>query len=88
MLNIMVMVMKVKDLNKLGDELKKSGRGDKLRVIADSDDGRALSRMVDAATVERAAKSGDTDALRGILAQVLSTDEGKRLAEQLKKAME
>ena len=37
---------------------------------------------------ERAAKSGDTAALKNILSQVLSTDEGKRLAEKLKKAME
>lgn len=84
----MGMVMVLKDLNKLSSELNSGRRGESLRRLADSDDGRALSRMVDAAAVERAAKNGDTDALRDILAQVLSTDEGKRLAQQLKKAME
>ena len=44
--------------------------------------------MVDQDKLERAAKSGDTAALKDILSQVLSTDEGKRLAEKLKKAME
>ncbi|MDD5902012.1 MAG: hypothetical protein PUC58_01410 [Oscillospiraceae bacterium] len=78
----------MKDLEKLGAELNKSGKGEKLKSIADSAEGKAISRMVDSARVEQAAKSGDTAALRDILSQVLSTDEGKRLAEKLKKAME
>lgn len=78
----------MKDLEKLGAELSKSGKGEKLKSIADSAEGKAISRMVDPARVEQAAKSGDTAALRDILSQVLSTDEGKRLAEKLKKAME
>ena len=78
----------MKDLEKLGAELNKSGKGEKLKGIGDSAEGKAISRMVDSARVEQAAKSGDTAALRDILSQVLSTDEGKRLAEKLKKAME
>ena len=78
----------MKDLEKLGAELNKSGKGEKLKSIADSAEGKAISRMVDSARVEQAAKSGDTAVLRDILSQVLSTDEGKRLAEKLKKAME
>ena len=78
----------MKDLEKLGAELSKSGKGEKLKSIADSAEGKAISRMVDSARVEQAAKSGDTAALKDILSQVLSTDEGKRLAEKLKKAME
>ena len=78
----------MKDLEKLGAELNKSGKGEKLKSIADSAEGKAISRMVDSARVEQAAKSGDTAALRDILSQVLSTDEGKRLAEKLKKAIE
>ena len=50
-------------------------------------DGRKLEGMLDVAEVERAAQSGDQAALRQILTRVLSTDEGKRLAEQLKKVM-
>ena len=78
----------MKDLEKLGEELKKSGKGDRLKSVAESDEGRAIGRMVNAAEVERAAKSGDAEALRSILGQVLATDEGRRLAEKLKKAME
>lgn len=78
----------MKDLERLGEELVKSGKSEKLKSIADSDEGRAIGRMVDAASVEKAAKSGDMEALRGILTQVLNTDEGKKLAEKLKKAME
>lgn len=80
--------MKAKDLDKLGEELSKGEKGSRLRSIADSDDGRAISRMVNTGEIEKAAKTGDTEALRGILSQVLSTDEGRRLAEALKKAME
>lgn len=78
----------MKDLERLGEELNRSGKGEKLKSLADSAEGRAISRMVDQSRVEQAAKSGDTAALRDILSQVLSTDEGKRLAEKLKKAME
>ena len=80
--------MNAKDLDRLGEELSKGEKGSRLRSIADSDDGKAISRMVDAGEIERAAKSGDTDALKGILSQVLNTDEGRRLAQALKKAME
>lgn len=76
------------DLEKLGEELRASGKGERLKSIAESDDGKALGRMLDPQKVELAAKSGDTAALKSILSQVMSTDEGKRLAERLKKAME
>ena len=76
------------DLEKLGEQLSKSGKSDKLKSLADSADGKAVSRMVVSEAVQKAAKSGDMAALQNILRGVLSTDEGKRLAESLKKAME
>ncbi len=78
----------MKDIEKLGEELKKSGRSDTLMKLAQSPDGRAVSRLVDADAVGRAAKSGDMAALQDILRGVLSTDEGRRLAEGLRKAMQ
>lgn len=78
----------MKDIEKLGEELRKSGRSDALMKLAQSPDGKAVSRLVDADDLGRAAKSGDTDALRDILRGVLSTDEGRRLAENLRKAMQ
>lgn len=77
----------MRDLERIGAQLEKSGKKDKLKSIAESADGVAVSRMLDPAEVERAAKSGDGDALKSILASVLGTDEGKRLAESLKNAM-
>ncbi len=76
------------ELEKLGRELEKSGKRDELKRLADSADGRAVSRLVDADKVGKAAKSGDMAALQEILRGVLSTDEGRRLAESLQKAMQ
>lgn len=78
----------MKDLERLGEELSRSGKGERLKSLADTAEGKAVSRMVDQEKLGQAAKSGDTAALKDILSQVLSTDEGKRLAEKLKKAME
>lgn len=76
------------DLERVNAEIEKCGKKDRLKSLADSAEGRAVSRMLDPAAVEKAAKSGDTAALQSILSDVLSTDEGKRLAERLKKAMQ
>ena len=76
------------DLERVNAEIEKSGKKDRLKSLADSAEGRAVSRMLDPAAVEKAAKRGDTAALQSILSDVLSTDEGKRLAERLKKAMQ
>ena len=73
------------DLERVNAEIEKSGKKDRLKSLADSAEGRAVSRMLDPAAVEKAAKSGDTAALQSILSDVLSTDEGKRLAERLTK---
>ena len=78
----------MRDLESVGRELERMGKTQKLKSIAESADGQKIGRMLDPKAVEKAAKSGDTDALRGILGQVLSTDEGRRLAESLRKAME
>ena len=59
-----------------------------LKAAAQSAAGQKLMQRVDSAAVERAAKSGDTEALKNILSQVLSSPEGRALAEQVQKAME
>ena len=38
----------MKDLERLGSELKKSGKSDALMKLAESADGKAVSRLVDA----------------------------------------
>lgn len=68
-------------------ELQNSPKGESLRALAESEEGRRLSSMLDAQAVESAAKSGDTQALKSILSQVLSTKEGQSLAKKLAQAM-
>ena len=69
-------------------KLEQTGKMNRLKAIAESNDGKALADALDAKKVEQAARSGDTAALKAILSQVLSTDEGKRLAEKVKDAMQ
>lgn len=78
----------MKDLESIGKLLQQSGKAPELRSIADSPEGRRLSGMLDAGQVEQAAKSGDMEALRGILQQVLSTEDGRALAKKLGSIME
>lgn len=75
------------DLERINAEIERSGKKDRLKSLAADADGLAVSRMLDPAAVEKAVKSGDTDTLKNMLSGVLSTDEGKRLAEKLKNAM-
>ena len=75
------------DIEKITGELEKNGKAEKLRELADSDDCRALGAMLDAAAVAKAASSGDGEAIKGILRQVLSTEEGKRIAQKISEAM-
>lgn len=77
----------MQSIEELGRELERQGKGDKIRALAESSDGRRITEMLDADAVANAAKSGDGAALQKLLTQVLSTDEGKRLAENVKKMM-
>ena len=58
------------------------------KALAETDDVQRLSKMVDSAAVEKAAKTGDGDALKAILSQVLSTAEGQRLAQSVQQMMQ
>jgi len=75
-------------LEDIGRELERRGKTDKLKQLADSEDGVKLGKMLDPKAIEAAARNGDSAALSGILSQVLSTAEGKRLAESLKALMQ
>ena len=73
----------MQDLEKLGEELLRSGKGDALRQAAASKEGKALEKKLDPAAVERAARSGDPEQLKALLQSVLATEEGRALAEKL-----
>lgn len=79
--------MNLKDIEALGKRLMQSGRGEDIKRLADTEDGMAISRMVDAEALGRAASRGDLEALKGIVSQVLSSSEGKRLAESIEEMM-
>jgi hypothetical protein len=78
----------MRDIESMGKELLKGADTQKLKAIAVSENGKKISQMVDQGELERAAKTGDTAALQRILHQVLSTNEGKQLADQLSKAVQ
>ena len=78
----------MQNLESIGRELERRGKTEDLKKLAESADGQKLSRMLDGDAVEQAAKNGDSDALRSILSNVLSTQEGKRLAESIQKLMQ
>lgn len=77
----------MKSFEELGRELERRGKTEDIKRIAESEDGQKLGRMVDAGDVERAAKAGDSAALQEMLRRVLSTDEGRRLAENVRRMM-
>ena len=78
----------MKDLDALKQELARDGRLKRLQAIADSTDGQRFADALDAQKIEQAARTGDTELLRQILTQVLSTDAGQRLAGNVKDAMQ
>lgn len=78
----------MRDLDGIVKELQRGGRGGRLEKLGDTADGKKLESMVDAQALERAMKSGDAAALKGMLSSLLATPEGRRLAGEVKKVME
>lgn len=74
-------------LKKSAVSSKTPARPPELRRLAESEDGRALNAMFDAAALARAVSNGDQNAIQGVLRQVLNTEEGRRIAKQLSDAM-
>lgn len=72
----------------LGKELERRGKTEEVKRLAESPEGQKLAGMIDPAQIEQAARSGDSEALRQMLSSVLSTQEGRRLAESVRKMME
>ena len=75
-------------LDALKQELARDGRLQRLQAIADSTDGQRFADALDAQKIEQAARTGDTELLRQILTQVLSTDTGQRLAGKVQDAVQ
>jgi len=78
----------MQNFEQMGRELERRGKTDGIRKLAESADGKKLSSMIDANAIEKAARNGDGDALRGMISAVLGTEEGRRLAENVRRLME
>ena len=78
----------MKNFEDMERQLERSGKGDAVRAIAASKDGQKLMEKLDTGKIERAVQSGDSDALRQILSEVLRTGEGRRIAKQLSDTMQ
>lgn len=78
----------MRSIEEIGRELERQGKTAGIKRIAESADGMKVGSMLDAKAVESAARSGDGDALKRMLEQVLSTAEGRRLAEDVRRMME
>ena len=78
----------VQNLDQMTQELRRQGKAEGIRALADSADGQKLAGMIDAAAVEKAVKGGDSAALQQILRGVLSTAEGQRLAANIRSMMQ
>ena len=76
------------NLEELSRKLQQSGKADKIKQIAQSDVGARLGGMLDSNAIESAAKSGDDQALRRMLAQILSTEDGQKLAQSIRQIMD
>jgi hypothetical protein len=78
----------MQDLEKMAQELRRRGKTEGIRALADSADGRKLGSMIDGEAAQRALRSGDSAALQQLLRGVLGTDEGRRLVTELQSLME
>ncbi len=74
------------DIAKLAGSLSE-GQREKIAALGGSEAARALEGMFSEAELIRAASGGDAAAVQGVLRRILSTDEGRRLAQMLDEAM-
>ena len=78
----------MQNFEQLGKELERRGKAEDIKKLAESADGMRLAGMIDPQKIKLAARSGDADTLKALLHSVLQTQEGKRLAENVRKMME
>ncbi len=75
------------DLERIAKELEGGEKGAALRRLGSSPEGKTLEGMIDGAELEKAFQRGDAAALQKMLGTLLSTPEGRRLADDVGKIM-
>ena len=78
----------MQNFEQLGKELERRGKADDIKRLAESEDGIKLAGMINTQQLEQAARSGNTEELKALIGSVLQTNEGKRLAENVRKMMQ
>jgi len=76
------------DMEKMAEKIMAGSGGDALKKLTESKDGARLAARFSGAAVEEAARRGDTAELTRLLRTILSTEEGRQFAEQVRKAMD
>lgn len=71
------------DLEALEQKLFGGKNGEALRSLSETEEAKRLGRKLSASQAEQAVRSGDAAQMRALLQTLLSTDEGKALAEKL-----
>ncbi len=73
----------MREFENLGRDLLRDLGAEDIKEFANSEEGRRLEKLVDVKAAEKAVMSGDVEQMRAMVAQVLGTEEGRRLAEKL-----
>ncbi len=75
------------DMEAMGKSILAGEHGKDLQKLTSSPEGRRLSARFDGAAIEAAARRGDMEELRGLLKDILSTEEGRAFAGQVIRAV-
>lgn len=76
------------DPNTLSKEMKNKKTMQTVKRLAESEDVAALAKTIDQNALRSAAEKQNPEVMRAVLQQLLSTEEGRRLAQKVKAAMD
>ncbi len=71
------------DFEKMKKDVLKGGKAGELKKAVNSAEGQKIGKMVDGNALKKAVAEGDMDTVNKIMSQVLSTNEGKALAQRI-----
>ena len=76
------------DPNTLSKEMKNKKTMQTVKRLAESEDVAALAKTIDQNALRSAAEKQNPEVMRAVFQQLLSTEEGRRLAQKVKAAMD
>lgn len=77
----------MKDFEKAKNEIMSGDKAEIVRGALDSREGRSVGKMVDGEALKKAVMKGDSETVSRILGKVLSTDDGKALADRVNRQL-